>query len=440
MVYLAFDTAIERTVAIKCLKPMAPTRGQEDANSQIDFLFKEAKVIGQLNHPHVAAVFDMGTSGTLAYIIMEYVHGETLKSRLAQTQVDRASVPQILSFIVMVARALHYVHQRGILHGDINPANLMVTPQGTPKIMDFGIARRNQARGPAKWSMAGEEFIRGTRGYFAPELLVGSEIDARADVFSLGAIAYEWLSGHNPFRGNSPESSTKALLEGRVTPLSELGGFDPELSKDIEQAIARDPDHRFNSADALADALETFQHRGPLQPQALTASVFSDSKQTKKFPRLKARSMLFADFSESELAAVMEMARHETYDGGDFIIQEGAGGSTMYVVVKGRVSIRKTSENQEIEIKQVSAGECFGEMAVISQLPRSASVVALRPTEVIAISGAVLRSVSPVLSMKLYRNIAGLLSERMRQKDEQLLTLLKGESPKQPEKRGFLFW
>jgi CRP-like cAMP-binding protein len=136
----------------------------------------------------------------------------------------------------------------------------------------------------------------------------------------------------------------------------------------------------------------------------------------------------------------MEMARHETYDDGDFIIQEGAGGSTMYVVVKGRVSIRKTSENQEIEIKQVSAGECFGEMAVISQLPRSASVVALRPTEVIAISGAVLRSVSPVLSMKLYRNIAGLLSERMRQKDEQLLTLLKGESPKQQEKRGFLFW
>jgi serine/threonine-protein kinase len=418
---------------------VAPKPG-EGENSQIDFLFKEAKVIGQLNHPHVAAVFDMGSSGNLPYIVMEYVHGETLKSRLAKTQVDRASEPQILSFIVMVARALHYVHQRGILHGDINPANLMVTPQGIPKIMDFGIARRSLAKGPAKWSLEGEEFIRGTRGYFAPELLVGREIDARADVFSVGAIAYEWLSGHNPFRGNTPQESTKALLEGRVPLLSELGGFDPELSRDIDQAIARDPDKRFSSADALADALETYQHRGPTQTVA--GSISSESRNTKKFLRLKARSMLFADFTEGELAAVMEMARHETYDDGDFIIQEGAGGSTMYVVVKGRVSIRKATEKEEIEIKQVSPGECFGEMAVISQLPRSASVVALRPTEVLAISGAVLRSVSPVLSMKLYRNIAGLLSERVRQKDERLLTLLKNEGPKQPEKekKGFLFW
>src|SRR6185369_17824758 len=199
VVYLAFDTAIERTVAIKCLKKGAPRLPQETERNQLNVLFKEAKVIGQLNHPHIAAIFDMGTADTGPYLVMEYVQGETLKSRLAQTQADRASVPQILSFIVMVARALHYVHQRGILHGDIKPANLIVTSQGTPKIMDFGVARRSLGSGPAKWSMEGEEFVWGTQGYLAPELLVGSEIDARADVFSLGAITYEWLSGFNPF-------------------------------------------------------------------------------------------------------------------------------------------------------------------------------------------------------------------------------------------------
>src|SRR5579862_9597864 len=154
MVYLAFDTAIERTVAIKCLKAVASQRRPDGEDDQINILFKEAKVIGQLNHPHVAAVFDMGASDGQPYIVMEYVQGESLRSRLAQTQADHASVPQILSFLVMVARALHYVHQRGILHGDVNPANLMVTPKGTPKIMDFGIARRSFGRGPAKWSMA----------------------------------------------------------------------------------------------------------------------------------------------------------------------------------------------------------------------------------------------------------------------------------------------
>ena len=436
-VYLAFDTAIERTVAIKCLKAVLSPHGREGEHSRIDVLFKEAKLIGQLNHPHIAGVFDMGTSGTLPYIVMEYVQGGTLKSRLAQTQADRASVPQILSFIVMVARALHYVHQRGILHGDISPNNLMVTPQGTPKIMDLGVARRSLARGPAKWSIAGEEFVAGTRGYLAPELLVGNEIDARADVFSLGAIAYEWLSGHNPYCGDSPEGGRNALLEGAVPPLSQLGEFDAELSAEIEQALARDPNQRFCSADALADALEAYQEKGMHQPYLCAAP---GGKQSKAFPRLKGSSMLFADFSESELAEVLQMARRETYNEGEIILREGAGGSMMYLVMKGRVSIRKTSANQQLEIKQVSAGECFGEMAVLSQLPRSASAVALRSTEVVAISGAVLRSASPVLSMKLYRNLAALLSERVRQKDQELLSFLKDNGTKRPAKRRFPFW
>ena len=436
-VYLAFDTAIERTVAIKCLKPLKPLPGHDNAPDDVNVLFKEAKVIGQLNHPHIASVFDMGTAGSQPYLVMEYIQGETLKSRLARTRGDRASVPQILTFIVMVARALHYVHQRGILHGDINPNNLMVTPQGAPKIMDFGVARRSLARGPAKWSMAGEEFVCGTLGYLAPELLVGNEIDARADVFSLGAVAYEWLTGHNPFRSVSPEGGKKALLEGTVTPLSELGDFDSELSKDLEQALARDPNQRFCSADALADALEAYQEKGMHRPYT---GATAGGKQSKSFPRLKARNMLFADFSESELAEVLQTARRETYREGDVILQEGAGGSTMYLVVKGRVSIRKTTGNQDVEIKQVSAGECFGEMAVISQLPRSASAVALRSTEVIAISGAVLRSASPLLSMKLYRNLAASLSERVRQKDQELLSFLKDDGAKRTAKRPFSFW
>jgi len=440
IVYLAFDTAIERTVAIKCLKTATPNADPQRETARINVLFKEAKVIGQLNHPHIAAVFDMGTSGSMPYIVMEFVQGETLKSRLALTQTDHASVPQILSFIVMVARALHYVHLRGILHGDINPANLIVTPHGTPKIMDFGVARRSLGQGPAKWSLAGEEYVWGTQGYLPPELLVGSEIDARADVFSLGVIAYEWLSGRKPFRGDTQESARKALLEGRVTPLSELGEFDAELSKDIEQALARDPEQRFNSADAMADALEICQERWLKQDSGRSVLNSPEDKPKKSSLRLKGSNILFADFTEEELASVMQMSRRETYKEGETIVEQGAGGSMMYVVVRGRVSIRKLSAAQEVEIKQVPTGECFGEMAVLSQMPRSASVVALRPTEVIAISGAVLRSANPLLCMKLYRNIASVLSERMRERDEQIVSLLQNEPKKRPEKRRFPFW
>src|SRR5689334_164779 len=144
VVYRAFDTAIERVVAIKCLRPPPPKVAPGGTHSPGEVRFEEAKVIGQLNHPHITAIFDMGQADNLSYIVMEYVEGETLKARLARTQSTPPPVPQVLSFIVMVARALHYVHQRGILHGDIKPANLIVTPQDTPKIMDFGIARRSQ--------------------------------------------------------------------------------------------------------------------------------------------------------------------------------------------------------------------------------------------------------------------------------------------------------
>ncbi len=440
VVYRAFDTAIERIVAIKCLRAGAPIVEQEQTSSETGVHFEEAKVIGHLNHPHITAVFDMGNSSSVSYIVMEYVQGETLKARLAQPRSDPASVPQILNLIVMVARALHYVHQRGILHGDIKPANLMVTPQGTPKIMDFGVARRRPANQPATWSLAGMKHVWGTPGYVAPEQLVSDEVDARADVFSLGVVAYEWLAGRKPFRGASLEAVLEAMLHGRPTPVSELGEFDSELSAAINRALARDPAQRFDSADAMADALEICQERWFKQSPQETQSESPGSKQGIAFPRLKGRNLLFADFSEADFANVTQMSRRETYQAGETILQEGAGGSTMYLVVRGSVSVRKMSGAQQIEIKQVSSGECFGEMAVISHMPRSATVVALQRTEVIAISGAILRSVNQVLCMKLYRNIASLLADRLRQRDEQVVALRGGEPEKPAAKRLFPFW
>lgn len=440
VVYRAFDTAIERIVAIKCLHTPAPEVGPEGTHSGKDARLEEAKVIGQLNHPHITAVFDMGHAERMTYIVMEYVQGQTLKARLDQTtKSDPASVPQVLSYIVMVARALHYVHQRGILHGDIKPANLIVTPQGTPKIMDFGVARRSQ-NNSASWKLAAETEVWGTPAYLAPERLESNEIDARADVFSLGVVAYEWLTGGKPFRGDSVEAILHAVVHSRPPSLSKLGDFDAELSAALDQSLARDPAQRFASADALADALEICQERW--FQQASNASQPDSSVHSKviSFPRLKGRNVLFADFSESDLANVMQTSRQETYQTGATIVQEGAGGSTMYVVVRGLVSVQKMSGTKQVEIRQVSKGECFGEMAVISQMPRSASVVALKETEVVAISGAVLRSANQVLCMKLYRNIASLLADRIRQKDDQVADLLGHDPEKKPAKRLFPFW
>jgi len=438
VVYRGFDTAIERVVAIKCLRTELLERSTEKPCAGMEILFDEAKLIGLLNHPHITAIFDMGASEDVPYIVMEYVLGETLKSVLAKTRTDPASVPQVLGFIVMVARALHYVHQRGILHGDIKPANLIVTPQGTPKIMDFGVARRSQSHKPTFSLASGSVF--GTPGYIAPEQLSEEEIDARADVFSLGVVAYEWLAGRKPFRGDSIEAIHQAMLHDRPTSLAGSGDFDPELSAAIDHALATDPDQRFDSADALADALEICQERWFKQAPNASVPDLADGGSTISFPRLRGRNVLFADFSDEDFASVMRLSRRETYEASETIIQEGAGGSTMYLVLKGRVSVRKMSGLQPMEIKLISSGECFGEMAVISQMPRSATVVALQPTEVIAISGAVLRSDNQAVCTKLYRNIASLLAERIRQKDQQVITLLESDRTRRPAKRFFPFW
>ena len=441
VVYRAFDTAIERIVAIKCLRPPLEQSGSSETASKTSDQLEEAKVIGQLNHPHITAIFDLGEVNGLPYIVMEYVQGETLKTRLAESRADPASVPQILSAIVMMARALHYVHQRGILHGDIKPANLMVTPQGTPKIMDFGVARRSQTNARGAWSIERESEVWGTPGYLAPERLGSNEIDSRADVFSLGVVAYEWLAGRRPFRGDTVEEILKATAQGRAPLLSELGRFDADLSAAIDRALAREPAQRFDSADAMADALEICQERWFKQSSENSQLDSATGVQAASLPRLnKGRNVLFADFSDEDMARIMEVSRHEIYQAGDTILREGAGGSTMYVVIRGRVSVRKMSGTKEVEIKRVSKGECFGEMAVISQMPRSASVVALQQTEVVAISGAVLRSSNQVLCMKLYRNIASLLADRMRQKDEQMAEWMGSDSEKKPAKRLFPFW
>jgi serine/threonine-protein kinase len=324
------------------------------------------------------------------------------------------------------------VHQRGILHGDIKPANLIITPQGTPKIMDFGVARRSQTTKGGFWSLGRESEIWGTPGYLAPERLGSDQIDARADVFSLGVVAYEWLAGRKPFRGDTVEEILKVTVQGRAPSLSELGSFDAELSSALDRALARNPAQRFDSADAMADALEICQERWFKQSSEHHPRDSTTPAQVISFPRLKkGRNVLFADFTDEDLANIMQVSRQETYQEGDTILREGTGGSTMYVVIRGRVSVRKISGTKEVEIKRVSKGECFGEMAVISQMPRSASVVALQPTEVVAISGAVLRSANQVLCMKLYRNIASLLAERMREKDDQMVELLDSE----PEKK-----
>src|SRR5271156_6556267 len=195
IVYKARDPQIDRIVALKTV----PLRGQEpDAETEYRMRFlNEAKAAGRLHHPGIVSVFDMGEEPEHhdPYIVLEYVPGEALNRMLARLK--KIPLTQALQFAVEIAEALDYAHAQGVIHRDVKPGNILITPDGHPKIADFGIAKLNLAH----FTLPGK--VLGTPAYMAPEQLAGTGVDGRSDLFSLGVILYAMVAGHSPFQGNS---------------------------------------------------------------------------------------------------------------------------------------------------------------------------------------------------------------------------------------------
>ena len=247
-VYLARDLALGRPTALKLLpEGFAPELRLR--------LLEEAETSARLQHPGIATFYEAGESDGSAFIAMEYVAGETLRSRLKSGSLP---LPQAVSITACLLEALGHAHACGILHRDIKPENIMITGERTAKLLDFGIAKRltdeidSQTLTMANLTRTGA--IVGTLGYMSPEQLNGEPLDARSDLFSLGAVLYEAIVGRPAFPGRTPVEKITAILTKDPPPLAEAG-VDPELSAIVARALARDPDQRIRSATAFLNAL-----------------------------------------------------------------------------------------------------------------------------------------------------------------------------------------
>jgi Tol biopolymer transport system component len=258
-VYRARDTRLERTVAIKLL----PEGATPDSDARRRFA-AEARTISALNDPHIVAIYDIGVENQREFIVMECVEGETLRDFLGAGGIE---IRQALEFGAQVAAGLASAHGAGIIHRDIKPENLMVTRGSQVKILDFGLAKLEEKESvpllasgerTAAASASGERFetargmILGTVSYMSPEQAAGRPLDNRTDIFSLGAVLYELLTGHRPFSGDSAVEVLHAIINDEPRPPLEWNRRLPrEAMEVLEKAMAKDPADRYRHAGDL---------------------------------------------------------------------------------------------------------------------------------------------------------------------------------------------
>ena len=248
----ARDKIIGRTVAIKTLVHSFGAAPQQK------LFLREAQIIGQLSHPTIVNLFDVGVEETgLAYLVMEYINGRTLQQVLSDSPVPW---PRACSWAADLATALGRAHQSGIIHGDVKPANIMVTEEGEIKLSDFGIAR-------FATQVSGSGRIMGTPAYLAPEQILGEPHSTRSDLFSLGIVLYYMLTGAPAFDGSSVAAVCAQILTTDPVPPSKRNPSLPEgLDHIVMRCLAKKPEDRYPSGDALAASLYPLGRRAPLDP------------------------------------------------------------------------------------------------------------------------------------------------------------------------------
>ncbi len=271
-VYRARDTRLERTVAIKIL----PSQLSSDPVRKQRFE-REAKTISSLNHPHICVLHDVGHQEGIDYLVMECVEGETLAKRL-----EKGPLPleQVLKYGAQIADALDKAHRSGVVHRDLKPGNIMLTATGA-KLLDFGLAKPAAPLTSAPMLTAVTQdspvteqgTIVGTFQYMSPEQVEGKEVDGRSDIFSLGGVLYEMLTGQRAFPGRSQLSVASAILEKEPAPITSTKPLTPPgLDHAIKKSLAKHPDERWQSASDLASELKWISEGGSQVTLAPTAA------------------------------------------------------------------------------------------------------------------------------------------------------------------------
>ncbi len=389
-VYLAYDKFKGIEVAIKVAVPVnvdSPAKYEK-------MFFNEARIAGMLNHPNILKVYDAGVENNRYYMVIEYIKGgRTLKDHCSFSNL--LSIEKIVQIIFKCCKALDYAHRMSVIHRDIKPSNILLTDDGDVKLSDFGIAQitRSETTQPAE--------LIGSPAYMSPEQIKEEPLDNQTDIFSLGVVMYELITGRSPFHAEKFSGVVRKVLYSEPPPLSVYRSDIPiELETIVKKAMHKRKSSRYRTAQEFYTALSLAFNN--LRPEE------EDIDRSEKFNLLRGMRF-FRDFIDSEIWEILGAVTVREFKSGAEIITEGALEETFYIIISGEAAMIKGNKT----IGAIKKDDCFGEMGFLSRSKNSATIKAQTDLRLLEVNNSAIEQSSSSCQLRFHKIFLRKIIERL---------------------------
>ena len=385
LVYKGFDPFVRRDVAVKTSRGFTEDHSHDEESIKRAF-FTEARAAGMLSHPHIVSLYDAGSEEGMNYLVMEYVDGDTLAPACARNG-TRLPVDRVVDIIFKCAKALEYSHSKGVLHRDIKPTNIMLTRDGVPKVMDFSVAEVNDphSEGDSHRNAVGSPL------YMSPEQVQRHKLEPASDLYSLGVVMYQLLTGETPYTGIDLLHLFAAIRHAPVPQIeAKRTDLPRELATLVNRLLAKKPEQRYPSGRELGNDLLRIFERLKQADATLSRRENRDSLRSLRF---------FDSFSDDEINEILNASHLLTYAAGAEIVREGEIDSAFYLIARGSAEVRKGST----VIDTLMKGDCFGEIGFLTATRRTATVSAASQVLALRVSATLLDQVSSDCQLRFYK-------------------------------------
>jgi serine/threonine protein kinase len=392
-VYLCHDSFLGKDVALK-LYSIDDKVPESDARTRRKLFFNEAYLVGKMQHPNILPIYDAGEDAGHCFVVMEYVRGAKPLTTFCRVE-NLLPVRKVVEVVFKCAKALDYAHRNGLIHRDIKPGNIMFTVEGDVRIVDFGVAQ-----------MAGNEEAQvkglvGSPSYMAPEQMRHAPASVQTDLYSLGVVMYELLTGKRPYYGDNLSKLVHQIIYATPPPLHRLRADVPAVLEEVvSKAIAKEPGNRYQSGIDFATALS--------QAVRKLDQLDQEMAEQERFSMLR-RLPFFKDFSYPEIYEILQAGRWHSYGMDESILVEGDMDDAFLLIVAGDAEVRRQGK----AVGLLHEGDCFGEAAAMGGKKSTSAIVAKGACTVLKVSATLLEQLTMSCQLRFHKMFMRGMIERL---------------------------